>query len=88
MEVEENTMGRYGPGSRLVVPAREMDAYRYADGRPMERGHMVYVPEEGTCRTYLIAGWARESGVVLRPLLGGPPRRVEASAVSRSMPDA
>ena len=84
MSVEENTVGKYGPGSRLGVPAREMDAYRYGDGRPMERGHMVYVPDEGAARTYLIAGWARADRVLLRPLLGGPMRAVEAGRISRS----
>ena len=77
-------MGKHGPDARLFVPAREMDAYRYGDGRPMERGHMVYVPDEGAARTYLIAGWAKAGRVLLRPLLGGPVRTVEAARVSRS----
>lgn len=83
MSVEENTVGRQGPDCFLGVPATEMDAYRYGDGRPMERGHMVYVPDEGTGRTYLIAGWARAGRVLLRPLLGGPMCAVEAGRVSR-----
>ena len=84
MIVEENTMGKHVPDCFLGVPATEMDAYRYGDGRPMERGDMVYVPDKGTARTYLIAGWARADRVLLRPLLGGPMRAVEAQRVSRS----
>ena len=76
-------MGKRGPDCFLGVPATEMDAYRYGDGRPMERGHMVYVPDEGAGRTYLIAGWARADRVLLRPLLGGPMRAVEVGRVSR-----
>lgn len=83
MTLDDNTMGRYGQDAHLGVPAREMDEYRYGDGRPMERGHMVYVPDEGTGRTYVIAGWAKGGRVLLRPMLGGPMRAVEAGRVSR-----
>lgn len=83
MTLHENTMGKHGPDCFLSVPAREMDEYRYGDGRPMERGHMVYVPDEGAGRTYLVAGWAKGGRVLLRPMLGGPARTVEAARISR-----
>lgn len=63
----------------------------YADGSPMRRGHLVYIPAEGASRVYKVAGWdlspVRDARVMLVSPLGSV-RYEPPTALSRLMPGA
>ena len=63
----------------------------YADGSPMRRGHLVYIPGEGASRVYTVAGWdlspVRDARVMLVSPLGSV-RYEPPTALSRWMPGA
>lgn len=56
----------------LRVPRGEMDAFRYADGSPMERGDRVSV--DGAGGAYRIVGWEPSRGLAMVAGPGGVER--------------